>query len=76
MSEHTPSWADRLLPHLRGAELVGRELLVIVLYLAGLVAVVWLIVGMIDGFISPKLLIPAGGIGGVVEGLRQKYLKA
>lgn len=70
-----PTWATRLLPHLRGAELVGRELLVVGLYLAALVAVVWAVVGMVAGFLSLPTVLGAGGVGGAVKWLREHNTK-
>lgn len=60
----TPPWADRLLLHLRGAELLGLGVLVLAAELAALIVVIWAVVGVITGFVPLNVFVGVGGAGG------------
>ncbi len=52
-----PAWANRLLPHLRGAALVAKSLRLLAVHLAIVVLIGWMVVGTLCGYVTPTSLI-------------------
>lgn len=71
--DQLPEWASRAMPHARGAAQIGRHVLCAGLYVSGvavlmamLVVMGWLVVGLIEGFVSQATLFGNGAAGGVI----------